>query len=84
MGARSCFPFLVSKTILLGIAWKVPFSFLPPWGHLPRPGPFPSIDLALASKTRAVPGGVEGSGIWSGEGGRYLNVLASSSQGGCF
>ena len=53
MGARSYFPFLVSKTILLGIAWEVPFSFLPPWGHLPRPGPFPSIVLALASKTRA-------------------------------
>lgn len=41
------FHVLVSKTGLVDIAWKIKFSFLPTWSHLPRPGFFPILSQHL-------------------------------------
>lgn len=82
MGAWS-FPFFVSKTALLGIAWKVPV-FLPT--HLGPPAqawPLPQYLYSTRRKTCAVP---FGAGEWNlvQIKQQKRNFLVTSSQGGCF
>lgn len=54
------FPFFVPKQPCLVLHGKFQFSFLPTWGHPPRPGPFPSVFTALVGRAAQGPQGLRG------------------------